>query len=164
MHSKSLVSRFIAGALLCAVAQFAAADWKYYEAKKYGFSMLVPEGTKMAERELGGGWGQLWGNSEGVKLYGLAKLGAKESDADIEKFAVKTIGIPAGQWKMIDSGSARGFERYKTFEAVSGPKLYFGGYGVGKKGNYLLYLETTVNDYNEHKADYKKWYESIRLD
>ena len=164
MQSKSLASRFIAGALLCAVAQFAAADWKYYEAKNYGFSMLVPEGTKMTSRELGGGWGQLWGNSEGVKLYGMAKLGAKESDADIEKFALKTIGISANEWKMIDSGSARGFERYKTFEAVRGPKLYFGGYGVGKKGNYLLYLETTVGDYNEHKADYKKWYESIRLD
>ncbi|HSW83221.1 MAG TPA: hypothetical protein VLH12_07085 [Usitatibacter sp.] len=164
MQSKSLASRFIAGALLCALAQFAAADWKYYEAKNYGFSMLVPEGTKMTSKELGGGWGQLWGNADGVKLYGMAKLGAKESDADIEKYAVKTIGIPAAKWKMIDSGSARGFERYKTFEAVDGSKLYFGGYGVGKKGNYLLYLETTVSDYNEHKADYNKWYESIRLD
>ena len=37
-------------------------------------------------------------------------------------------------------------------------------FGVGKKGNYLLYLETTVDDYNAHKADYNKWYESIRLD
>ena len=35
---------------------------------------------------------------------------------------------------------------------------------AGKQGNYLLYLETTVSDYNEHKADYIKWYESIRLD
>jgi hypothetical protein len=35
---------------------------------------------------------------------------------------------------------------------------------VGKRGNYLLYLETTVADYDEHKADYNKWYESIRLD
>jgi hypothetical protein len=158
------ISKVVAGALLLVFSQLAAADWKYYEAKSYGYSMLVPEGTKMKEKELGGGWGQLWGESEGVKLNGLAKLGAKESDADIEKFAVKTIGIPASEWKMVDSGSARGFERYKTFEAVRGPKLYFGGYGVGKKGNYLLYLETTVDDYNAHKADYKKWYESIRLD
>ena len=159
-----LTTRLIAAAVLCLAAQIAVADWKYYEAKKYGFSMLVPEGTKLTEKELGGGWGQLWGNSDGVKLYGLAKLGAKESDADIEKFAVKTIGIPAGQWKQVDAGAMRGFERSKTFEAVSGSKLYFGGYGVGKKGNYLLYLETTVQDYNDHKADYMKWYESIRLD
>jgi hypothetical protein len=158
------ISKVVAGALLLVLSQLAAADWKYYEAKSYGYSMLVPEGTKMRDKELGGGWGQLWGESEGVKLHGLAKLGAKESDADIEKFAVKTIGIPASEWKMVDSGSARGFERYKTFEAVRGPKLYFGGYGVGNRGNYLLYLETTVDDYNAHKADYQKWYESIRLD
>jgi hypothetical protein len=156
-------STCVAGLLLCVASQLAMADWKNYDAPTYGYSMLVPEGTRMTSRELGGGWGQLWGNSEGVKLYGLAKLGAKESDADIEKFAVKTIGIPAGNWKMIDSGSGRGFERYRTFEAVQGSKLYFGGYGVGRQGNYLLYVETTVDDYDAHKADYRKWYDSIRV-
>ena len=164
MKTTTIASKLVAGALLCLVAQVAAADWKYYEAKSYGYSMLIPEGTRMKDKEWGGGWGELWGDSEGVKFHGLAKLGAKETNADIEKFAVKTIGIPAAEWKMIDSGANRGFERYKTFEAVRGSKLYFGGYGVGKKGNYLLYLETTVQDYDAHKGDYKKWYESIRLD
>jgi hypothetical protein len=161
----SILSRLAAVAALLVFSQWAQADWKYYEAKGYGFSMLVPTGTKMTEKEWGGGWGELWGNADGVKLHGLAKLGAKESDADIEKYAVKVIGIPAGEWKKIDSGAnQRGFERYRTFEAMRGPKLYFGGYGVGKRGNYLLFVETTVEDYNEHKADYSKWYESIRLD
>jgi hypothetical protein len=164
MTGKSMLARWLGCTLLCLVAQYAAADWKYYQAKDYGFSMLVPEGTRMSSRELGGGWGSLSGVSEGVKLYGMAKLGAKESDAEIEKFAVRTIGIPAAEWKQIDSGKGRGWERYKTFEAVRGGKLYFGGYGVGPKGNYLLYLETTVADYNAHKADYMKWYESIRLE
>ena len=142
----------------------AAADWHLYEAKKYGFSMLVPAGVAVKEKEWGGGWGELWAEHEGVKRHGLSKLGAKESDGDIETFAVRTIGIPANEWKMIDSGRGQGWERYKTFEAVRGRALYFGGYGVGVKGNYLLYLETTVSDYNDHKSDYVKWYESIRLD
>jgi len=150
--------------LLAMVQVGAAADWQYYEAKKYGFSMLVPTGVTVKEREWAGGWGQLWAEYEGVKLYGLSKMGAKESDGDIEKFAVRVIGIPAGEWKMIDAGRGRGWERYRTFEAVRGNALYFGGYGVGPKGNYLLYLETTVSDYNEHKSDYIKWYESVRLD
>jgi hypothetical protein len=64
---------------------------------------------------------------------------------------------------MIDSRGGRGFARSKTFEAVNGNKLYFGGYGVERQGSYLLYLETTVDDYNEHKADYKKWYDSIKV-
>ena len=159
-----LVARVFAGALLCMVAQLAAADWKRYEAKDYDFSMLVPEGTKMTEKELGGGWGQLWGNADGVKLYALAKLGKKESNEEIEKYAVRTIGIPANEWKQVDAGGGQGFERSKTFEAVRGNKLYFGGYGVGAHGNYLLYLETTVEDYNAHKADYMKWYKSIRVE
>jgi hypothetical protein len=158
-------SKLLACALLIGMTQVAvAADWAYYEAKKYGFSMLVPTGTRISEKEWGGGWGELWAEYEGVKLRGLAKLGAKESDADIERFAVRTIGIPANEWKMIDSGRGRGWERYRTFEAVRGNNLYFGGYGVGPKGNYLLFLQTTVSDYNDHKSDYIKWYESVRLD
>jgi hypothetical protein len=158
-----VLPRLAAAALLCTAAQFAAADWHSWDSPSYGYSMLVPDGTKMTTKELGGGWGQAWGDSDGVKFYGLAKLGAKESDAEIEKYAVKLIGIPASKWKMIDSGSGRGFERYRTFESVSGNKLYFGGYGVGRQGNYLLYVETTVDDYDAHKADYKKWYDSIKV-
>jgi hypothetical protein len=159
------MSKLLACALLFGMAQIAgAADWQYYEARKYSFSMLVPAGVTVKEKEWGGGWGELWAEYEGVKLHGLSKLGPKESDGDIEKFAVRTIGIPANEWKMIDSGKGRGWERYRTFEAVRANKLYFGGYGVGAKGNYLLYLETTVSDYNEHTSDYIKWYESIRLD
>jgi hypothetical protein len=127
--------------------------------------MLIPAGAAVRERESAGGWGGMFATFEGVKVHGLAKLGAKESDADIERFAVQVIGIPAGQWTMIDSGTNHnGWARYRTFSAKSGPKLYFGGYGVGPKGNYLLYLETTADDYNEHKAEFAKWYESIRLE
>ena len=159
------LARLLFGALALVLAQSAfASDWKHYEAKSYGFSMLVPTGVNVREREWGGGWGGLNAEFEGVKLYGLAKLGAKATDAEIEAFAVRTIGIPAGEWKLVDSGSGRGWERYKTFRATRGGKLYYGGYGVGPKGNYLLYLETTTADYESHTADYHKWYESIRLE
>jgi hypothetical protein len=159
-------ARFFAGALIALLAQSAAAsDWKHYDAPSYGFSMLVPAGVAVREREWGGGWGGINANHEGVKLFGLAKLGAQATDAEIEAFAVRTIGIPAGAWTMIDAGTnQRGWGRYKTFRATSGGRLYFGGYGVGPKGNYLLYLETTPADYNDHQSDYNKWYESIRLE
>ena len=164
MKLTATTAKLIAGALLCAASQLAAADWNEYDAPSYGFSMLVPSGMKMQEQMMDGGWGRVWGNISGVKLYGMAKLGEKESDADIEKFAVQVIGIPASDWKMIDKGKGRGFEHYRTFQAGRVNKLFFGGYGVGAKGNYLLYLETTVDDYENHKADYKKWYESIHVE
>ena len=152
-------------ATMAAMATAFASDWKYYETKPFGFSMLVPAGVTVREREWGDGWGGLYAEFEGVRLYGRAKLGARESDDAIEKYALRIIGIPAASWTKVDSGTnARGFQRYRTFRAMDGAKMVFGAYGVGAKGNYLLYLETTPADYNEHKADYDKWYESIRLD
>ena len=65
----------MAGLMLFAAAH--ASDWKYYETKPYGFSMLVPTGAKLQTREWGGGWGGISSNYEGLKFYGLAKLGAK---------------------------------------------------------------------------------------
>lgn len=166
MTNKAYFSKLLFGlcSLLLATVAFAV-DWKYYETKPYGFSMLVPTNAKIQEREWGGGWAGLSAREPGVQFYGLAKLGAKESNEDIERYALRTIGIPASAWIKIDQGqNVRGWERFYTFKANLGAKLYYGMYGVGKKGNYLLYVETTPDDYMQHKADYDKWYESIRLD
>ena len=166
MHTRHIASRFgvALAALLLSAAAFAS-DWKYYEAKKYGFSMLVPTGASLATREWGGGWGGISGTSEGVKFHGQAKLGAKESNEDIEKYAVRLIGVPAGAWVKVDQvQNTRGWERAQVFKANVGSRLLFGMYGVGPKGNYLLYLDTTPDDYMTYKKEYDKWYESIRLD
>jgi len=153
----------LAGLALHALAQ--AQDWKYYEARDYGFSMLIPTGAGIQTREWGGGWGGIASTYEGVRFYGLAKRGPQESDADIEKYALNVIGIPASAWTKTDQArNVRGWERSYVFKANVGARLLFGMYGVGKKGNYLLYLDTTPGDYMDHKADYDKWYESIRLD
>ena len=75
------------------------------------------------------------------------------------------IGIPASAWSKTDQATnVRGWERSYVFKANVGSRLIFGMYGVGRKGNYLLYLDTPPGDYMDHKADYDKWYESIRLD
>ena len=159
--SKVVLSAFLA---LLSAAVFAA-GWTIYQAKPYGFSMLIPQGAKVTEHEWGGGWGGLSSQFEGVRLYGQAKLGAKESDDDIEKYALRVIGIPASAWTQIDSGrNQRGWERYRTFSARQGAKLVFGGYGVGRQGNYLLYIETTPEDFQQYRSDYDAWYASIRLE
>ena len=162
---RRIATRFCVALAGLLVAASAFADWKYYETKKYGFSMLIPEGASMATREWGGGWGGISGSSEGVKFHGQAKLGAKESNDDIEKYALNLIGVPAAMWVKVDQvQNTRGWERAQVFKANVGSRLLFGMYGVGPKGNYLLYLDTTPDDYMNHKKDYDKWYESIRLD
>jgi hypothetical protein len=165
MLNKTLL-RLAVGICLGLVIQIAgASDWKTYKATKYGFSMLVPNGVKIAEREWPGGWGGFTAESEGVKLTAQAKLGAQESDAAIEKYAVGVTSVPAAAWRKIDSGTNQnGWTRFRAFEAKQGNTLHFGGYGVGKKGNYLFFMQTTVSDYNANKAEYQKWYDSLRLD
>jgi hypothetical protein len=165
MKYMKVILRSLIGATLLLLAAAAGADgWAIYEAKAYGFSMLVPQGVAVREREWSGGWAGVSIQHEGVGLHGLAKLDTRASDEEIEKFAVRTIGIPASAWTQVDQGkNQRGWTRYYTFRATQGSKLVFGGYGAGPKGSYLLYLETTAADFNAYRADYDKWYESIKL-
>lgn len=153
-------------ALLIPVSSVFSAEeggWETYKADAYGFSMLIPKGTQMHTKEWAGSWGGLYGAHDGVTVYGVAKLGAPESSQDIENFGVKLTGIPDEAWTELDKGSGNGWKWYRTVQATQGAKLVFGGYGVGPKGSYLLILVTTSSDFEEYRAEYEKWYNSIRL-
>src|SRR5262245_3329679 len=142
----------------------AADGWDTYRSDKYGFTMLTPSGTQFKERELGGGWGTLEATHEGIKFLAIGKLGAPATPEEIETFGVRLTGLAPQQWKQVDRGqNQNGWKWYRTVEATDGRVLLFGGYGVGPKGSYLLLLQTTVKDYEEHKADYQKWYNSITV-
>lgn len=145
------------------VISLAEEGWETYEAKEYGFSMLIPEGTEMVTKEWSDGWGGLLGTYDGVSVFGAAKLGAQENAEAIEKFAVTLTGIPDSEWTEIDKGSGDGWTWYSTVQAKQGDKHVFGGYGVGPKGSYLLILVTTPADFEEYREDYDKWYNSIQL-
>lgn len=137
--------------------------WETYYANDYGFSMLVPAGTRLETKEWPGGWAGLYGEHEGVAVIGVARLGEWASAEEIERFGVEVTGIPDEKWTEIDRGEGHGWKWYRTVKATQGSKLVFGGYGTGPKGSYLLLLVTTPSDFNEYRADYDTWYESIRL-
>ena len=133
--------------------------WARYDAPEYGFSMLIPEGASVEEKEEGS-WGALYATYQGVEVLGYARLGEPE---EIEAFGVKETGISADRWEQIDSGEGDGWKWYRTVQATSGDKTVFGGYGVGPKGSYLILLRTTPADFEAHRADYAEWYESVEL-
>lgn len=83
--------------LLVSVA-FAASGWSTYEAKEYGFRMLVPHGTSWADKELGAGWGVLYSKHDGVELYAVGRLGAPAKQEEIERFGVKATGVAGEHW------------------------------------------------------------------
>ena len=138
--------------------------WGVYRADDYGFSMLMPIGTSYEEREYGGGWAELRAEYDGVKFYALVKLGENATAEEIERLGVDLTGIPDRYWSTIDKGrDENGWVWYRTVEASSQGRLVVGGYGIGRRGSYLLILETTERDYRDYKSDYKDWYNSIHL-
>jgi hypothetical protein len=161
---KIAVAAVLALALGWSAVAPADLGWSSYRSNKYGFAMLAPPGATFVERELGGGWGTLEATHEGIKFLGVAKLGEWAKPEDIETFGVRLTGISPAQWKQVDKGTNQnGWAWYRTVEATDGRVLVFGGYGIGAKGSYLILLQTTVKDYEDHKADYRKWYDSITL-
>lgn len=138
--------------------------WVTYKADHYGFSMLVPKGTKITEKSSTQGWACLSGEYQGVKAFGYAELGIHHSRKSIESFGVKVTKIPAKHWTEIDKGKTRGrWTWYRTVKAALGNVVYVGTYGIGPRGSYMLLLKTTQSDYAEDPAAYKKWYESLKL-
>jgi hypothetical protein len=151
--------------LLAAASGVACAgEWQTYESDRYGFSMSVPPGTKLVDKDRDDGWGLLHGEKDGVELYACAQLGRHYEAKEIEDFGVKVTGIAADNWREIDAGKTReDWTWYKTVVATEGETAYAGIYGIGPRGSYLLLLKTTVADYQENKAAYRRWYDGIKL-
>ncbi len=136
--------------------------WVKYEAKKYGFSMKVPKGTKFKEKDWKNGWAGLHANYLGVQLWGLTHKGTKHKVEAFQKFGVVVTGIPGKKWELVEEGKDdNGFEWYKVHRAEKGKHLVFALYGVGPKGSYMLVLKTTKKSFKKDKAPYLRWYNSI---
>ncbi len=142
----------------------AKGKWVKYEAPaKYGFSMLVPKGTRFKERSWFE-WGGVHANYWGVLLWGIARLGKYHTVKEIERFGVKVTGIPKAKWTQIHSGKkTNGFKWFKSVHATKGKHLFVAVYGVGPKGSYLLVLRTTLKSWARDKPKYIKWYKSINV-
>ena len=98
------LSKKLALVLLLAAGVLVGQDgWVKYSSSKYGFSMLVPEGTRMSDKEFGGGWAGAYGKHEDVEFAGIAKMG-KEEEKDIIAFGIRYTGIPESHWSKVDQG------------------------------------------------------------
>ncbi len=149
--------RLLLAAGLTAIALVAQNGWTNYTSTKYGFSMLIPQGTEMEEKEWGAGWAGAYGAHDGVEFAGIAKSG-REAEKDIIQFGIEHTGIGERHWTMVDQGSG-----FKVYRAEDGDHVLFACVAVGSKASFLLFLKTTKSDMNQHRAQYEKWYQSARL-
>lgn len=158
----------LAVVVCAAVPPSAAANspvvWEKYQARKYGFSMLVPVGIRLKEKQFGPRWGELTAKYGVVTLVALAKLGDKATPDEIERVGVKITNIPAAEWRVIGRGrNEGGWLWWKTVTAERNGMRIIGDYGAGNKSSYLMLLITTEDDFRSDQANYKRWYQSIQL-
>src|SRR5258706_15585693 len=109
----------LASLLILPVLAFAgpasAEGWAAYKAEKFGFSMLIPEGTTFGEKELPGGWGALVAKMAPLTLRAIGKLGEPATPDEIQAFGVRFTKVAADHWKTIGEGKdSKGWKWYRT--------------------------------------------------
>src|SRR5690349_6346641 len=100
---KIFTKRMLFALAFSACALFAQEGWTRYKSPDYGFSMLIPKGARVEEREWGGGWAGVRCTYDGVIFTGIGKLG-RESERDIIRFGIEATGIAEKYWTQIDQG------------------------------------------------------------
>ena len=159
MRRSQILTTFVA---LFVMTGIAFAEWTEFKSDKYGFSMQVPAKGEGVAKDFGDGWGGLAWEEGSTQLYGVAKLGAGETPEAIREFGVKATGIPAADWHQEAKGTdTQGFKWFEAYSAEGEGKIMAAYLGVGPKGSYLLYVMTTPEEYEAHKAAFEKWQGSI---
>ena len=155
---KRLTLSLLVAVSFCMGVLSADDGWTTYSSRKYGFSMLIPKGTAMMDKEFGGGWAGAYGEHEGVIFEGITKLG-KATHGEIVEFGIRNTGVAESRWSKVDSGDG-----WTVYAVEKGENVLLASVVVGSKAGFLLFLKTTKSDIHAHKADYEKWYKSVKID
>lgn len=137
--------------------------WKTFDAPKFGFKMEVPAKTKMVAKAKGR-WGGFYAKIFPAQIWGLAKLDAKHTPAEIAAFGLAVTNTKAKQWKEIAGGKDKqGFEWFKIYKAEAGNHVAIAVSGVGPKGSYLLVIKTLKTNYLRFQDAYDRWAASVTV-
>jgi hypothetical protein len=148
--------------VLGSTSSFAQSSWDVFKSDDYGFSMLVPKNSQGGAFEKNG-WGGLQWNANGVKLLGLARKGSYKNDL-IRANAAQISGIPANAFTLVDKGAKKnGWTWFETYRATDGANIVLAIVGEGPNASYILYLVTTVADFQANQATYFKWFGSLTV-
>jgi hypothetical protein len=142
----------------------AHAQWSVFKSDRFGVSMLIAPGTRWEARDLGDGWGRVVAKKGVVTFVIVAKLGYQAKPAELERYAVKATEIPFNYWTLVDKGrNASGWIGWRTYETRLGNRLIFAVIGIGQRGSYVVFLETTAGDFARNKPLYNQWYKTLSL-
>ena len=157
---------FLVGMLILVAAEAAAQGWSVFKSDRFGFAMLVAPGTQWEARDFGSGWGGIRTRKGIIDFVAIVRLGYAGTPKELGDFAIAATKIPAAAWSKTDQGkNGNGWNWYQTYEARSSAtgRIAFTVLGTGRRGSYILYLETSQADYAANKGLYGQWYRSLTL-
>lgn len=159
--------RLVSLAVALLSAGTAAADgWQVFKSDRFGFAMLVAPGTAWVAQDFGDGWGGMRAQKGVLAFVGIVRLDRFASPAELERSAITVTKVPAGAWRKTDEGrNANGWKWWRTYRAslTAKERVIFAVLGTGKRGSYMLLLETSESDFAAHEALYEQWYRSLTL-
>jgi hypothetical protein len=153
-------------ACLAVAAAASAADWSVFKSDRFGFAMLLAPGMQWEARDFGSGWGGVAARKNEVAFLAIVKLGYEAPPRELGEAAITLTRVPAAAWRKVDEGKGQaGWKWWQTYEARNSAtgRVLFTVLGTGRRGSYILCIETSASDFEAQNAAYQKWYRSLTL-
>jgi hypothetical protein len=156
-------------ALFMALAGRAHAEkqWTEYRNEELGFRMLVPPGAKPVTQLAADGWGQIsFRAGSTTSVTALVKMGPPAPVDRIRQYASGVAGLTADHWTRLGDparDTAAGFTWVEAWTATDGNTLIVAILAHGPRGNYVVFVTTTVKEYQKAQSQFTAWASSINV-
>ena len=156
-------------ALLVALAGHAHAEkqWTEYRNQELGFRMLVPPGVQPVTQLAPDGWGSIsFKAGSATTVSAVVKMGPAVPVDRIRQYAAGVAGLSADHWTRVGDparDAAAGFTWVEAWTASDGNTLIVAILGHGSRGNYVIFVTTTVKQYQKAQPQFAAWASSIRV-
>lgn len=151
---------------LAVASAAAAAEWSVFKSDRFGFAMLLAPGMRWEARDFGSGWGGIAARKNEVLFLAIVKLGYAARPRELGDAAIELTKVPSAGWRKVDEGKNQaGWNWWQTYEARNRDtgRVLFAVLGTGRRGSYVLCIETSEADFKAQNAAYQKWYRSLTL-
>jgi hypothetical protein len=164
---RAYVAAAFALSVTLAGAGHAEKQWTEYRNQDLGFRMLVPPGVQPVTQVRTDGWGSItFKSSKTTSLSAVVKMGPAAPIDRIREYAAGISGLGADQWTRVGDpqrDTAAGFAWVETWTASDGNTLIFAILAHGPRGNYVIFVTTTVAEYQKRQAQFALWASSINV-
>lgn len=153
--------------LLTAPASGPSDAWTAYRNEDLGFQMLVPASARPVTQVGADGWGSVtFRAGTTTTVSAVALMGPARPIDRIREYAVGVSGIPADYWRRASDPArapASGFLMVESWTASDGKGLVIAMLGHGPRGNYAIFVTTTVEEYKKAQARFVQWAGSVKV-